>query len=295
MPNDNNCTVIVCSCDKYSDLWRPYFELFKKFWKDCPYKVILNTETLDYSDDELDLQVFHPEKGREAWSTRLCDILNSISSEFVLLTLDDHYLLKNVDEKRFFELISYMKNHQKIAQMSFLTDTKGKGRLLDGVWVEQKGSVLLRVKASTALWRRDRLLALLKEGESAWEFEGGASRRSRFDGYRYYAYKGSPDWPEPIIDYAQHVNRGYGVFQGRWLWKNGDFFKENGINVDLSCRGVWGEEEFYEQRRKNIEKASKDWRDSPSLRGNIYRHTPEFILKIGSRIKRMFIKQINEK
>ena len=45
MEKSVSCAVVVCSCDKYSDLWDPYFELFKKFWADCPYPVFLNTET----------------------------------------------------------------------------------------------------------------------------------------------------------------------------------------------------------------------------------------------------------
>ena len=110
-------------------------------------------------------------------------------------------------------------------------------------------------EASTALWRRDRLLALLREGEDAWQFEGGASRRSMYDRHEYYSYEGKPDWPAPIIDCAQHVYRGYGVFRGKWLWNNEEFFKENGISVDFSVRGVLTEDEFTKLREENIKKA----------------------------------------
>jgi hypothetical protein len=29
----------VVSCDKYSDLWQPFFALFDRFWPDCPLDI----------------------------------------------------------------------------------------------------------------------------------------------------------------------------------------------------------------------------------------------------------------
>ena len=291
MEKSASCAVVVCSCDKYSDLWDPYFELFKKFWADCPYPVFLNTETKTYKTDGLDIRVVNAEKGKDDWSSRLIHAIKQTDAEFILLTLDDHFLLQPVDGARFGELVEYMKKHPKIAQMSFLTDIYEKGRLLNGVWIKQKTSDVIRVTASTALWRRDRLLALLREGEDAWQFEGGASRRSMYDRHEYYSYEGKPDWPAPIIDCAQHVYRGYGVFRGKWLWNNEEFFKENGISVDFSVRGVLTEDEFTKLREENIKKASEDWREDQTFLADLYRHTPTFILKAASRIKRIFIKR----
>ena len=283
------CSVVVCSCDKYSDLWYPYFELFKKFWGNCPYPIYLNTETKEYKTQGLSIHVIHAEEGKTDWSSRLIHTINKSDSEFILLTLDDHFLLRPVDEKAFCNLVSYMDAHPQIACMSFLTKSRKKQKLLHGRWIKIGKSELLRVTASTALWRKERLLSLLCAGESAWEFEGGASNRSRKTPYLYYRYEGAPDWPDPILDFAQHVYRGYGVFQGKWLWNNDKLFRENGLAVDLSLRGTWNKEEFCKFRQKGIE-ANTDWRESPTFWANLYRRTPKWILKLGSRIKRLFKK-----
>ncbi len=37
-------TVLINSCDAYSDLWEPFFKLFSIYWPDCPYEIVLNTE-----------------------------------------------------------------------------------------------------------------------------------------------------------------------------------------------------------------------------------------------------------
>ena len=39
------CTVVVGSCDKYADLLGPFITLFRKFWPDCPFEVVLVTES----------------------------------------------------------------------------------------------------------------------------------------------------------------------------------------------------------------------------------------------------------
>jgi len=46
----HNLTVLVNSTDTFSDCWPPFFQLFKRYWPECPCPIILNTETKDYRD-----------------------------------------------------------------------------------------------------------------------------------------------------------------------------------------------------------------------------------------------------
>ena len=39
-----NTSVLIYSCDKYSDVWGPFFTLFFRYWK-CPYQVYVATES----------------------------------------------------------------------------------------------------------------------------------------------------------------------------------------------------------------------------------------------------------
>ena len=43
-------SVLVISCDRYADLWRPFFELFWRHWPDCQGPVYLGSNFTDYSD-----------------------------------------------------------------------------------------------------------------------------------------------------------------------------------------------------------------------------------------------------
>ena len=51
---ENGCTVLVTSCDAYRDVERPFVSLFRKHWPDCPFALVLLTETATENDDRID-------------------------------------------------------------------------------------------------------------------------------------------------------------------------------------------------------------------------------------------------
>src|SRR5438270_12060517 len=86
-----SCSVLVLSCDSYSDLWRPFFTLFWRHWPDCPLDVYLGTNSTRYED----ARVCSLNAGRgEPWSKRLRYFLNQMDSRYVLIMLEDFFLTK---------------------------------------------------------------------------------------------------------------------------------------------------------------------------------------------------------
>ena len=238
-------TIIVCSCDKYDDLWFPYFEIFKNQWKDCKYPLLLNTESKKYEHDGLEikcLQLYTEEEaGSVAWSDRMKETLKHVDTEFVLITLDDHFLLSPVDSAKFEEAFDIIKNHKRISALSFMAfmpkDTKTKWR---GNFGKRKVSDYFRINLDTAIWRRKALLRNLKPNENAWEFELNGTERALWDFTEYYRYK---QGAEPILDISFHLRRGYGLIRGKWCWANPDLFKQFNIPMDFSKRGYMDKEE----------------------------------------------------
>jgi len=238
-------TIIVCSCDKYDDLWFPYFEIFKNQWKDCKYPLLLNTESKKYEHDGLKikcLQLYTEEQaGNVAWSDRIKETLKHVDTEFVLITLDDHFLLSPVDSAKFEKAFDIIKKHRRISALSFMAfmpkDTKTKWRENFG---KLKVSDYFRINLDTAIWRREALLQNLKPGENAWEFELNGTERALWDFTEYYRYK---QGAEPILDISFHLRRGYGLIRGKWCWANPDLFKQFNIPMDFSKRGYMDKEE----------------------------------------------------
>lgn len=59
-------TILVMSCDKYFDTWKPFITCFRKYFPACPYQVALSTECNSTGEDlEFDY-VIYSNKGE--WS-----------------------------------------------------------------------------------------------------------------------------------------------------------------------------------------------------------------------------------
>lgn len=81
---NNTCSLLIDSCDIYSYMWDVFFELLKKYWGTCPYKIYLNTETKKYKYDGFDITVINSGNQR-TWSERLKYALGKIDSDYVLM------------------------------------------------------------------------------------------------------------------------------------------------------------------------------------------------------------------
>ena len=53
-----DCTLLVNSCDAYSDLWEPFFKMLGVHWPDCPYPIVLNTESKAFKHVAFDVKTF---------------------------------------------------------------------------------------------------------------------------------------------------------------------------------------------------------------------------------------------
>src|SRR5262249_11393787 len=45
---ENRTAILVASCERYCQAWRPFFTLFQRYWPDCPYQVFLGTDRGSY-------------------------------------------------------------------------------------------------------------------------------------------------------------------------------------------------------------------------------------------------------
>jgi len=49
-------SIFVNTSDNFEDCWDPFFKLFSIFWPNCPFPIVLNTETKDYSYPGLNIR-----------------------------------------------------------------------------------------------------------------------------------------------------------------------------------------------------------------------------------------------
>ncbi len=235
--DDKNCALLVVSCDAYADLWTPFFTLLRQYWPDCPFPAYLGCGNL--SPDLPGIRVLKSGGGRD-WSKCMQDYLDQIPSRYVLVMLDDFFLRRPVPTAGVLHCLNFARQHEAV-QVRLIprprpTDRLAGESLIGGA---AAGSPY-RLTVQAAIWDRAALHALLRPGESIWDFEhqGNVRTLAQRDGF-YSVWR-------PVLPYqgwlAHHV-----VEKGRWLPHEKWMFARQGIGCDFTRRGTlpWIQTLFY--------------------------------------------------
>jgi len=235
-------SILINTCDKFEDCWDPFFKLWSLYWPECKGKVYLNTEFKDYVFPGLNVI---PVKGCEGktykgrfatWSQCLRWALEKIDTEIVLYMQEDYFLKDRVKDDLIESYVNLMQENKEI-KCIHLTDQSvescGSSEFanLDNVRRKQE----YRVSCQAALWRKDELTSLIRDYESAWEFEEFGSQRSSVIGHRYLCVN------HGFVRLGEFEILPYiftGIIQGRWFEQTVPLFQQHGINVDWSRRGM---------------------------------------------------------
>jgi hypothetical protein len=213
-----NFAILVLSCDKYSDLWGPFFSLFWRFWPDCPFTLYLLSNTIGVDDKRVKNLLV----GKDiSWSDNLINSLNQLKEHYILLFMDDLFLIESVKTDKFIKLLkTTFEINAKYVTMDPLY--KPDKHFNDLVGLISKGAIY---RASTVLtiWDRSVLLELLKNGESAWDFEiYGTIRSDKYD-----------DFYATCDNYFNVIN---GVIKGKWQRSAIRKIRSLGVEIDLIKR-----------------------------------------------------------
>jgi hypothetical protein len=216
-------SIVVLSCDRYSDLWKPFFSVFWKNWPDCPFPVYLLSNYQSFNHP----QVNSVQIGEDlSWSKGLKQMLERIPTPYTLLFLEDFFLLAPVDTARVLSCFDALRELD--GDMLRLKPDPGPNQQVEGF--SSIGRIDIDspfvISTQTAIWRREFLLKLLQEKESAWEFEVKGTERSRDIGKGLYC-----TW-EPIFNYSHVIER------GKWFRWAAKHFGEMGIGCDFTRRPV---------------------------------------------------------
>jgi hypothetical protein len=153
--------------------------------------------------------------------------------------LDDEFIREPVIQSRLERLLSIMKWNLRISAIILdppFTDEiypfLRKSRLYKGLYPIPFARYNYN-SANAALWRKSRLVHYLCSGESPWEFEVNTKNRLLYFDEFYYCGKDH----NPIHTSFYEI-LGFGIYKGKWLWKNKELFDSFGIRIDYEKRGV---------------------------------------------------------
>ena len=276
---DRDITILVNSCDLYEDAWEPFFRLFHIMWPDCPYDVYLNTETKVYNCSFMKVQTICG--GNISWSKRLKNCLEQIKTKYVLFFIEDFFLMSPVNERVFDSAVRLIHDNKRIGFISFNPDLEKEGGFWDLTkeyndvfnYIGKKS--LYRINAQVNLWNKRFLKRILKNKESAWDFEVYGTIRAKI--MPEIALSRKIDGPI-VFDYHYSLGYGYGIKQGKWLLKNKELFEKYDIDVDFDKRG------FYSRPTR----VSRTKRNKSELLKLVYKNPKELITIIKNSMLKSF-------
>ena len=221
----NKVAVLVTSCDKYQDLWEPFFTLFFRYWQDCPYPVYLGTNHFKYDHDKVKTIAIGDETD---WSSDFRSMLEQIPQPYVIVLIEDYLLTQSVDTAMIDRLVAYIGD--KGAGCLRLYPCPGPDLpCSDNPLVgEISKGANYRLSLQAAIWDKQTLLELLREGESAWELELNGTKRTNDLDAPFLSVIG--DSPIPYFC--------TGVVKGKWARGAVELCEREGIEVDLTVRSM---------------------------------------------------------
>ncbi len=233
MENDRDCTIIVNTCDAYCDIWGAFYTLFKRYWPDCRYPVVLNSESKNDDSCMPGWQIMNAPSQDISWTARLRNVVERVSSEYILIMLDDFFLTDYVDDKKFDYCLSWLNANDDASCITFYyTANDGTPSNLDGYELRpQVGKY--KVNAVISLWRKSVLLKYLTYDENPWQFELRGTERSFHENDKFYIAA-----QETPLIFPYNFCR-YGLFSGKWLKDTVSLFTKEHISMDFSIRGFF--------------------------------------------------------
>lgn len=215
---------VVVSCDRYADLWDPFFHCLDKYWPDCPYPVYLVTNHKDY--DKYGVTVIKVGNDK-SYSDNLQIAISQLEESWAILWLEDVFISKRVDTRRLQAIIEEAQSlgvgYLKLSADLPLSYEQGTQL---GIGPIPKG-VRYRSAVGLSLYQIETLEKLLIPNATAWELD--TSKISNELDVPFYALTRTAASRPPII----WIN---GVIKGRWNWPTINFLRKEGFASLLKGR-----------------------------------------------------------
>lgn len=249
----NKLTLLVNSCDAYSDLWHPLFTLLNRYWKLANIPVLLNTETKDFSFPGLNIRCIHTQKD-VPYGNRMINALQEVKTEFVLLFLDDFFLRSPVDTEKIEEILLWMSADKNIVCFNFEASKVYADWELDvypGFRRVPPGN-MFTLNMQAAIWRTKDLRKYWRPNVSPWEWEVFCNALTTY--YPKDKFYCAKDRSDRYINYGHRdIGDYWGVVNGKWLAEDViPLFEKEKIQIDYSGRGY-----FIQHDRKDWDQSRK--------------------------------------
>ncbi len=160
-------SVIVSSCDAYSDLWPFFFHFFEKHWPQAPRPLYLVSNFQSFDHPDVSTLAVGPDR---SWGETIHAALEKIPGEFVAFLLDDFFLDQAVPTDWLESLVSQL-DQAGGDFVSLYHVAVGGAALPEGSWLSPIRGRMECPGFHAGIFRRSYLMKLASAGENIWRTE----------------------------------------------------------------------------------------------------------------------------
>ena len=233
MMGNKNIAILLNTCDKYSDIWENFFYMLNKnFPLAKSLNIYINSESIDYINNDFRIINIHPDNKFVSWSTRLKECVSKIEEDLVISVPEEYILESEVDMIRFNEALEIFKDNMNCAAVQLVKIPGPKIADKYSNFVRREYNYRNLISQQAAIWNREKYFNYINNNESPWEFETLSSARGIISNDVFYCVS---DKVANVFDY----NYGMLVYRGYWakeeLLRLEKYF---GLKFNLTAREI---------------------------------------------------------
>jgi hypothetical protein len=220
LPQKRSWSVVVSSCDTYSDLWPFFFHFFERHWPRAPRPVYLVSNFLTFDHAGVRTLAIGPDR---SWGETMHAALEQIPDDFVVFLLDDFFLDRTIPDGWIDDVVAQLDQ----AEGDFVSVYHAAA----GCTPIAKGSLLAAVHDRdecpgfhAGIFRRSYLMKLASAGEHIWRTE--SLMRDDLQDRKHKQFR----LTEATTFYLTYVESVRGRF---WQQEGLDYLKQNNLSPDL--------------------------------------------------------------
>lgn len=229
----DNVTLVVNTCDSYSDLWELFYLALGEYWPNRTITMLYNTEQkveLGFSASNC---ILHQSQAKH-WGERLIETLDDVETDYVLMVCDDFIIEDHFDEALLEQALNWMDKNKDIS-VFYLDDLKLEAKQgvtsYDGFELISD-KVEFRLNTAPGLWRKEDLRLYTGKEDSPWAWEV-------FGTYRTQKIKREFYQPTNHKIYNFNGAKGGAIYRGKWVEEVvADKIEKYKLDIDLEMRGV---------------------------------------------------------
>jgi hypothetical protein len=232
MNHYTNTTIVINTCDSYSDVLKLFFAALNEYWPNNNYNIVINSEKIIY--DEYKAHTHSSSLSKLTWGSRLISTLKSIKTEFVLMLFDD-FILENYVNQDDLNIAQKLIMSSDDISVVYLMNTKLPFKHLNdqNTFVEILEECEFRLNSYPGLWRREHLISFTGINDNPWAWELFGSYRTFNKKSRFYSLN-------PIFSdiFSYNHKKGGAIYRGKWVREVVDNkISKYGLNINTSIRG----------------------------------------------------------